>query len=428
MGADTTSVVFPLADFDPEHPDVDWKLTVDGRLVRATDLVVPRAADGAALGPPGLSFDEHPVTSPQGRRPVVNYKIDRWEVSPRIFVTIEVWAEMLGEEEVWRCRLEANPARLHDPHGWALCPLELCAHYMIGLVIWLTQRGIIQRACPHVLMDEVGDVDRGGALDGGACSDWACLNHRGSGGRSGYGLSVNRLDVGVDVLEVRDIPLWRQVVNAHSQARLQRKENTRGDRRIAVSNGNRGVRFSLYDKALEGRQKRVQASARAPEGTMRLEAQLHKDWLRQHCHISVLEDIDKKRAGFGFHKAFQWAGLDRAVGGVAPLRPRKLTDAGPTFLRNFWSWMNGAVAPGTGRSTLANYRRFADKLGYVQGVPPHALGPPRRLDLVTCREVPVELDWALASGFGAWKISRRLAAHARAAGHAGPHPADTAQG
>jgi hypothetical protein len=387
---DLASVVFPLADFDPESPHVDWRLRVDSRLVK--DDAVPLDE----------YFEAHPVQAPRGRGAQAKYVAD-WRPVRGVDVRLEVWATALPHvpetylagEEQWWCKVEANPARLRDPAGWRLCPVEEAGPLVMALVVRLAELGVVERACSHLaLAEREGTLEREHIPDwDGVCRDWACLNSR-----DACGLALNRLDVSVDVEDVEDIPLYRHVVRSTPQPHLKRKEDSHGDRYIAVSSGERGVRFTLYDKHEEARCKRKPLGARAPVGTMRLEAQVHKDWLANHGGVRRPEDINQRTASALFLRAFRWAGLERAVGRSPAARPRRLAGTGRTKTRNFRRWLEREAAGETdsvSKRTSRDFHELARQNGFVVGLHPDTrLGRPRRLDLVEAREVPVTDEWA----------------------------------
>ncbi len=101
------------------------------------------------------------------------------------------------------------------------------------------------------------------------CLRWSCLND------AYCGLKLNRLDLCLDVRDVKDQAIWRAVVAGTRQPRLAHKD-TRFDNYISASSGARGVRFVVYDKHSEAAASNAPRTARPPEGTMRVEAQLHK--------------------------------------------------------------------------------------------------------------------------------------------------------
>lgn len=415
VGVDRISVVFPLGDFDPESALVDWQLRVDGLLVDAEGSLCDW-------------FDAHPVVAPRGKRAQVNYT-GKYRLGSRAEVRLEVWAHsidvlpesIMSGEEQWWARVEVNPARLLDPEGWKTCPADLAGPLVVALVIRLAREGIVVPACPHLR-----DVEAGLALTeqppgwGGCCESWDCHNAFSATRRAAnpweravhfYGLSLNRLDCTLDVLDVEDIPLYREVVRSTPQKRLRTKEDGRGDRYIAVSNGTRGVRFVLYDNHRKGVDKRSPVASRAPVGTMRLEAQVHKDWLRNHGYMSRAEDITQARVNALFLSSFHWAGLDRAVGGTPSVWPRSgLPGVQKNQTRNFRRWMfdqargeASLVSAGTRRS----FHGIARRCGFVVGLPPDArLGHARRIDLDEGREVPITAEWAAQNDFTPWRRKR----------------------
>ena len=100
--------------------------------------------------------DRYPVEVFGRSRTLVRYK--SWLRVARVHVSLEVWAEELPKignsyawGERWWCRVQANAARLTDPDGWQGCRVDIAAEVMCALVVHLGQRGIVTRACPHML-------------------------------------------------------------------------------------------------------------------------------------------------------------------------------------------------------------------------------------------------------------------------------------
>ena len=109
------------------------------------------------------------------------------------------------------------------------------------------------------------------------CLRWSCLNDASCGVKLNR---LNRLDRCLDVRDAKDQAIWRAVVAGTRQPRLGRKD-THFDNYISASSGVHGVRFVVYDKHSEAAAANAPRTARPPAGTMRVEAQLHKDWLRK---------------------------------------------------------------------------------------------------------------------------------------------------
>jgi len=361
----------------------------------------------------------------------VRYK--SWLRVGRVHVSLEVRAEGLPEfdnsygwEERWWCRVEANAARLTDPDGCRGCRVDIAAEVMCALIVHLGQRGIVTRACPHMreaehendpsrMQDDCpGDALRGDeplghqflspdeALVQPVCLRWSCLND------AYCGLKLNRLDLCLDVPHVRDQAIWRAVVAGTRQRRLRHKD-TRFDNYISASSGVRGVRFVVYDKHSEAAASNAPRTARPPEGTMRVEAQLHKDWLR-NAGIRTPSDLNPAHATRLFMKSYCWVGLDRAVGGTRRTTPQtRWMGAGPVKLRNWWRWLKDRAAelPDTStRPTVIDNENLARRGGYVVGSPPDLdLGPARRLDLQNGVEAAVTRGWAFHNDFTPWALS-----------------------
>jgi len=234
------------------------------------------------------------------------------------------------------------------------------------------------------------------------CLRWSCLND------AYCGLKLNRLDLCLDVPHVRDQAIWRGVVAGTRQPRLAHKD-THFDNYISASSGARGVRFVVYDKHSEAAASNAPRTARPPEGTMRVEAQLHKDWLRK-ARIRTPSDINPAHATRLFMKSYRWVGLDRAVGGTRRTMPQSgWMGRGPVKLRNWWRWLEDRAAelPETStRPTVIDNENLARRGGYIVGLPPDLdLGPARRLDLQNGVEAAVTRGWAFHNDFAPWALS-----------------------
>ncbi len=424
---DTFSVVFNLADFAPE-PRLGgpvWTLTVNGHQVDADGPLRDDEDDRLEN-----HFTAYPVAAFDKTKTLMKY-MTRLQVG-RVYVTLEVWAEGLpgfdnsyGWEERWWCRVEANAARLTDPDGWQGCRVDIAAEVVCALIVHLGQRGIVTRACPHMFeaehendpnrmqYDRPGDALRRDeplghlflspdeALFQPVCLRWSCLND------AYCGLKLNRLDLCRDVRDVKDQAIWRAVVAGTRQPRLAHKD-TRFDNYISASSGARGIRFVVYDKHSETAASNAPRTARPPEGTMRVEAQLHKDWLR-NAGIRTPSDINPAHATRLFMKSYRWVGLDRAVGGTRRSIPQsRWMGRGPVKLRNWWRWLEDRAAelPDTStRPTVIDNENLTRRGGYVVGLPPDSdLGPARRIDLQNGVEAAVTRGWAFHNDFTPWAL------------------------
>jgi len=142
---------------------------------------------------------------------------------------------------------------------------------------------------------------------------------------------------------------------------------------------------------------------------MRVEAQLHKDWLRK-AGICTPSDINPAHATRLFMKSYRWLGLDRAVGGTRRTPPRsRWLGRGPVKLRNWWRWLEDRAAglPETStRPTVIDNENLARRGGYVVGLPPDLdLGAASRLDLQNGVEAAVTGVWAFRNDFAPWALS-----------------------
>jgi len=142
---------------------------------------------------------------------------------------------------------------------------------------------------------------------------------------------------------------------------------------------------------------------------MRVEAQLHKDWLRK-ARIRTPSDINPGHATRLFMKSYRWVGLDRPMGGTRRTMPQsRWMGRGPVKLRNWWRWLEDRAAelPDTStRPTVIDNENLTRRGGYVVGLPPDSdLGPARRLDLQNGVEAAVTRGWAFHNDFTPWALS-----------------------
>ncbi len=233
--------------------------------------------------------------------------------------------------------MEANVGRLVDPGGWQGCRVDIAAEVMCALVLHLGQLGIVTRACPYMMLAEQENdatsiqLDRTKDPDVATeplghlflspdeapfqpvCLRWSCLND------AYCGLKLNRLDLCLDVRDVKDQAIWRAVVAGTRQPRLGHKD-THFNNYISASSGSRGVRFVVYDKHSAAPASSAPRTARPPEGTMRVEAQFHREWLRK-AGIQTPGDINPAHATRLFMKSYCWVALDQAVGGTRRTMP-----------------------------------------------------------------------------------------------------------
>jgi len=205
----------------------------------------------------------------------------------------------------------------------------------------------------------------------------------------------------------KDQAISRAVVAGTRQPRLSHKD-TRFDNYISASSGVRGVRFAACDKHSEAAAFNAPRTARPPEGTMRVEAQLHKDWLR-NAGIRTCSDINPAHATRLFMKSYRWVGLDRAVGGTRRTMPQSpWMGAGPVKLRNWWRWLEDRAAelPDTStRPTVIDNENLARRGGYIVGLLPDSdLGPARRIDLQN-GVASASRGWAFHNDFVPWALS-----------------------
>jgi len=230
---------------------------------------------------------------------------------------------------------------------------------------------------------------------------WSCLND------AYCRLKLNRLDLCLDVRDVKDQAIWRAVVAGTRQRRFRQQGHALRQLHLGQQRDTLGQVRRLR-QALRSRSDQGATEGRPPEGMMRVEAQLHKDWLR-NAGIRTPSDINPAHATGLFMKSYRWVGLDRPMGGTRCTRPQsRWMGRGPVKLRNWWRWLEDGAAelPDTStRPTVIDNENLARRAGYVVGLPPDSdLGLARRLELQNGVEAAVTRVWAFHNAFTPWAL------------------------
>jgi hypothetical protein len=251
-----------------------------------------------------------------------------------------------------------NPARVIDPAGWELLPAERALE-----------------AVPIVL------ASLGRRMAPATCADDGLLT---------------RVDLARDFSGVRSVPALLQALYPLPRSWARRKTMFSDPKRHGgaqtVEVGNRQGRVRLYDKAAE-------TGGRAPEGTVRWEAECHRAWLSKYGGMRCVGDLTPEACATLAEDRWEWSRMGAAYGGAALVFSvledlRKAGKVPPGFA----SWL-GSLAlgkePRLSKATAAKYRRLQREFGLVvcQG-DLHLLDEPhfRRLDWHSGREVIVEAE------------------------------------
>lgn len=429
LGVDTMALGFYVHDFDPEHPDVTWNVVWDydktpvtsTRDFMAGNTEFDSCMRGDGEYPEQLLaglWQRRPIQCPccglctqcgepisarvhhrkarlrhqsgahrfvglgqhrDNARPVAKYfGVYRPTWGVRIDLTVTDW-------DGWvHASVTFNPARLRDPGGWGLCPVEESESFATAVLAHLAERQILVRLCPHV--GEVWGMPLGsGKL---VCVDTECMSRQVLAddvkpGDPGHGVSLTRLDLAVDFAGVTSAVPYLDILET---SRYFKKRYPTGAR---LSTGRRGVQMTFYGKQAEAAHRRQ--GKRPPPGTFRFEVKLTKDALgRQGLRSPV--DMRPAHLWDVWSKNFVRAGLDRAVGGFPHrLRPRGAGGLTATSRQRLDEMMSALAAGSDGPfsdKTERKYRVMAARMGLIVGLPRHRQpsGSLRHLDPQSGRE------------------------------------------
>jgi len=493
IGCDRVTLAFEAYDVGFDHPDVMWgmwsqgereQITMDfsalrypylnddrdwptpledfwkARPVRDLRERVPHVPPPRQAPGYGRSLDE--VLARVGYRaerraeqqnkatmwPVAYYR-GKWTLSDRCVVSIKLteWVESCWAE------VSFNPARLHDPEGWGVCPPELVEAYCEALLVRLANEQILVRSCPHLLaafqscqQPASGDSGRAQAgrvpgpkapraqlyRSGLVCLDRDCLagnplerqpvdakikerRRRNPKDRTRVpgplvGVRVMQLHVTCDFTDVHDMSLPLDIMR--SSRFYDPKSKRKYKESVLLSTGKSAWKLTGYDKHAESVARRQ--GVRAAEGTFRFEAKLMANVLRTEglTHPATLTADEIHRV---FLKGFIKAGLDRAYGGQSPVRRNRLPGESRYITRRLYRRLD-ARASGEDwerqdQATERGYATRAAQHGFVLGRGSRErLGPHQHLDPVEGRERPPTTVWMELHGAKRWERvpSRRL--------------------
>ncbi|MCU1621309.1 MAG: hypothetical protein JWL79_154 [Frankiales bacterium] len=327
------------------------------------------------------------------------------------------------------CTVSFNPARLNDPDGWTVCPPELVEGYAHAIVIQLARAGVVVAQCPHVDLTLANAVTAGAeprservipipTRKGSAgwrlpwCEDQDCLSRT---------LSVSRIDVTMDFLGVQDTSLWVDVFEGHPQTGAGKTKRRVTRYSAYARRGDNGLRVAIYDKAVQSARRKK--SARAPAGTLRVEVTARSPALKSRmldgqifARMATGRAVTHKRRRSRklalltprfitqlFVEGFEWAGLDRWIGGGHPLRASRGNELTPLIaerLRAFLDGRAGGLPQNDSPTTKRDYEGRSARFGYIVGVPrSQVTGPLRHLDLRTKTEALPDVDWRRHKGW-----------------------------
>jgi hypothetical protein len=239
----------------------------------------------------------------------------------------------------WWGKVEANPARMAEPSGHGLAPIELLRPCLADAT--QLARHLVEPGC---LMGEA---------------------------------HLKRLDVARDFVGVLDIPALLVGLQAVPRPWAGRTGSFRngsknGTQTLDVGSGAGRVR--LYDKHAE-------TKGAVSEGTLRWECEARAGWLKRYAQLATVADVNRERVEVLAQDRWEWSGMGHEVMGnaeaVARVWATKEVPLGAggalvpftEALRNsFLGWLLAASCGRDGTSskaTRAKYRRLARELGIV---------------------------------------------------------------
>ena len=310
----------------------------------------------------------------------------------------------------WWASVSFNPARLYDPNGWTVCPAADARGVACAVLVHLARTGVVVPVCQHIneASSEVIAGPREATPTGRTwCQDVDCMLQN---------VSVSRVDATMDFLGVQSTKLWVDALVGHRQQGGRWYKHRYSDLSANVQHGQNGLRVAVYDKREQARATGKPKSAWAPEGTLRVEVRARSPKLQKVMTPEPesasdraptsrrLEDLTPALVRGLFSEGFDWAGLDRWIGGEHPLTPGRRGGLSATTARRLRTFLddreNGRPRNEVVDNTTRRYERLSRQYGYVLGVPRKAVtGPVRHLDVVTEAETKPSLPWRLKQGF-----------------------------
>lgn len=451
-GVDRLTLTFAVEDVDfsigldnPTQPV--WRsFATDYKLEYWNQVAEGQADDldwepGAAAGqePDGEQPNVNGEQSPVGLAPVptgcwrdlhfggMRVHVSVYERQDIVAWTNRGWleTERRGEDSRgrrWWATVSFNPARFHDPHGWAVCPAAKAQTVACAVVVHLARTGVVVPACEHieeasseavaltgaVYSKTSGELIRRQSEPTGRswCQDMTCLLKN---------VFVSRLDATMDFQGVLSTELWVDVLCGHRQPGARGWKQRYGPVSASARRGENGLRVAVYDKHVQAEAIRAPKSALAPEGTLRVEVRARSRKLEKimgGSRVAVdrgavraaapesrrLENLTPALVGELFMEGFVWAGLDRWIGGQHPLDPSRLaqfTKATASRLRAFLDERaHGRPATEVVDNTTRRYEKLASKYGYIVGIArADVFGPVRHLNVASGVEGKPSVEW-----------------------------------
>lgn len=265
---------------------------------------------------------------------------------PSVYVGV---SEVKAAHELWG-KVEYNPARVVDPMGWELAPVN---------TVRVTLVEAVAKAL-DMLAPAVQDVDE---------------------------MRVKRLDVAKDFQTEHSEFYVRGLAPVHRPwARrnlVHFDPGRKGAQTLMVGSGAGVVR--LYDKAAE-------TDGQAPPGTLRWEAECRSEWVTKYGDIVTVADLNAERVAELARNRWEWSAMGTDVGAMDRVVERaQRSGMSQRELLSFLGYVT-LLANGSGqvahRNTAIKYRKMSKQLGVSIGEledgAAHFLG---RLDWETGGEV-----------------------------------------
>lgn len=240
---------------------------------------------------------------------------------PSVYVGV---SDVLAAKAPWG-KVEFNPARVLDPPGWKLAPVDTVRATVVDAVA---------RAL-DMLDPAVVDVDE---------------------------MNVKRLDVARDFETEHGEFYVRGLAPVHRPwARrnlVHFDPNRKGAQTLMVGSGAGVVR--LYDKAAE-------TDGKAPAGTLRWEAECRTEWVTKYGDIKTVRDVTEDRVTQLASNRWEWSAMGTDVGAMERVVERaQRSGMSQRELLSFLGYVT-LLANGSGqvahRNTATKYRKMSKELG-----------------------------------------------------------------
>lgn len=228
------------------------------------------------------------------RRDGIERVTDRWEQQryidggSRIFVSVT-----MSETGSVRCYLDFNPARIFDPHGTALAPVESLPA-LLRCVIY-------EHLLDLALVPTFDSPTRGRRW---LAPDPMTL------------VVVKHLDVARDSVGLLDPGVYVHAAYYTDQPNAKRRkaEHSKHGRLQSMTAGNGSGEVGVYDKSEEAKARKRKYQPQP--GTLRVEARFREGWLTRFG-LRTLDQMTPEAVEAAFSDRADWVGVTRPVSGPA---------------------------------------------------------------------------------------------------------------